>query len=76
MFGSSGHLPDIQANALFFLTQQNTWVMCTTNVFLKIGTFLAAQWLRLHSSISGGFGPIPGEGTKIPHAMRGKKNKK
>ena len=24
MFGSSGHLPDIQANALFFLTQQNT----------------------------------------------------
>ena len=35
MFRRSGHLPDIQANALFLLTQQNTWIMCTKNVCLK-----------------------------------------
>lgn len=36
---------------------------------------MAAQWLRLHSFTAGGAGPIPGEGTKIPHAVRGKKIK-
>ena len=44
-------------------------------MFQKIGTFLAAQWLRLHSSIAGGAGPIPGEGTEIPRAVHGKKIK-
>ena len=39
------------------------------------GTFLAAQWLRPQSSTAGGAGPIPGEGTEIPHAVRGKKIK-
>ena len=34
------------------------------------------QWLGLHASIAAGTGSIPGEGTKIPHAMwHGKKNK-
>lgn len=44
-------------------------------MFQKIGTFLAAQWLRPHSSTAGGAGPIPGEGAEIPHAVRGKKIK-
>ena len=37
---------------------------------------LAVQWLRLHTSIAGGTGSIPGQGTKIPQAgWRGQKNK-
>ena len=41
------------------------------------GTSLAVQWLRLQASTEGGVGPIPGWGTKIPHAMqRGQKKKK
>ena len=35
------------------------------------------QWLRLHASDAGDVGLIPGQGTKIPHAMgRGQKEKK
>ena len=34
----------------------------------KRGTSLTAQWLRLHTSIAGGMGSIPGQGTKIPNA--------
>ena len=33
------------------------------------GTSLAVQWLRLYASNAGGVGSIPGQGTKIPHAM-------
>ena len=33
------------------------------------GTSLEIQWLRLHASTAGGAGSIPGQGTKIPHAM-------
>ena len=41
------------------------------------GTSLVVQWLRLHASMAGGVGSIPGQGTKIPHAARPKnKNKK
>ena len=29
-----------------------------------------AQWLRLHASNPGGEGSIPGQGTKILHAMK------
>ena len=29
----------------------------------KRGTSLTAQWLRLHTSIAGGMGSIPGQGT-------------
>ena len=32
-------------------------------------TFPAVQWLRLRTSNVGGFGSIPGWGTKIPHAI-------
>ena len=35
-----------------------------------IGTSLAVQWLRLHASIEGGMGLIPGRGTKILCAVR------
>ena len=45
--------------------------------YLKMGTCLAVQWLRLHASTAGGTGSIPGQGTKIPHAAwRGQKNQK
>ena len=31
---------------------------------------LAVQWLGLHASTAGGTGSIPGQGTKIPHALQ------
>ena len=34
------------------------------------------QWLRLSTSIAGGIGSIPSQGTKIPHAMLYSKKKK
>ena len=37
------------------------------------GTSLVAQWLRLHASIAGGMGSIPGRGAKIPRAAKKKK---
>ena len=33
----------------------------------KMGTSLAVQWLRLHTSTAGGMDLTPGWGTKIPH---------
>ena len=30
---------------------------------------MKGQWLGLHASNAGGAGSIPGQGTKIPHAM-------
>ena len=33
------------------------------------GTSLAVKWLRLHSSTAGGLSSVPGQRTKIPHAM-------
>ena len=30
---------------------------------------MAVQWLGLHASTAGGTGSIPGQGTKIPHAL-------
>ena len=41
-----------------------------------IGTSLAVQWLRLHTSTAGGAGSIPGGGTKIPRATRHGQKKK
>ena len=41
-----------------------------------IGTFLAVQWLRLCTSTAGGTGSIPGQRTKIPHAMQCNQKKK
>ena len=34
----------------------------------KVGTFLAAQWSRIHPSNSGGEGSTPGQGIKISHS--------
>ena len=40
------------------------------------GTSLVVQWLRLRASTAGGTGSIPGQGTKIPHAVpHGQKRK-
>ena len=33
------------------------------------GTSLVGQWLRLQASRAGGMGPIPGQRTKVPHAV-------
>ena len=35
----------------------------------KEGISLAVQWLRLRASTAGGTVSIPGQGTKIPHAV-------
>ena len=44
---------------------------------LKIGTFLAVQWLGRCASTAGGMGSMPGRGTKILQAkQRGLKNLK
>ena len=46
-------------------------------MYIVIGTSLVVQWLRLCASSAGSMGSIPGQGTKIPHAMwRGKKKEK
>ena len=37
---------------------------------LFIGTSLAIQQLKLHASSAGDSGLIPGQGIKIPHALR------
>ena len=43
----------------------------------KKGTSLVVQWLRLCVSNARGVGLIPGQGTKIPHAIQcGQKKKK
>ena len=34
----------------------------------EIGTSLVVQWLGPHTPYAGGWGSIPGQGTKIPHA--------
>ena len=40
------------------------------------GTSLVVQWVRLGASTTGGTSSIPGQGTKIPHAMwQGQKKK-
>ena len=38
-------------------------------------TSLVVQWLRLSASNARGMGSIPGQGTKIPHAMWHSQNK-
>ena len=37
---------------------------------------LAVQWLRLCTSTAGAIGSIPGQGTKIPHAVQRRPKKK
>ena len=37
--------------------------------YTSLGTSLAVQQLRLRASTAGGTGPVPGRGTKMPHAM-------
>ena len=40
-----------------------------------LGTSLVVQWLRFHAPNTGGRGSIPGQGTRIPHAIAKKKKK-
>ena len=47
------------------------------NENLNSGTSLVFLWLGLCTFIAGGAGPIPGRGTKIPHATQcGQKKEK
>ena len=42
-----------------------------------MGTFLVVQWLAVRTSEARGTGSLPGQGTKIPHAMwYGQENEK
>ena len=44
----------------------------TTQIIIinkKIGTSLVARWLTLHAPNAGGMGLMPGQGTKILHAL-------
>ena len=43
---------------------------------MSAGTCLVVQWLRLHASNVRGTDSIPGQGTKIPHAVKQNKYKK
>ena len=43
-------------------------------ISIRPGTSLGIQKLRVHISIVGGMGLIPGQGTKIPHAMQHSQN--
>ena len=55
--------------------RRNTKKQCLQSS--KKGTSLVAQWLRLCASNARGVGLIPGQGTKIPHAIQcGQKKKK
>ena len=40
------------------------------------GTFLAVQWLRLHTFNAASTGSVPGWGTKIQHAVGSSQKKK
>ena len=42
----------------------------------QMWTSLAVQWLRLCTPNAGGMGSIPGQRTKIPHAMQHSARKK
>ena len=49
----------------------------TGNDIIKSSISQVLLWLRLSNSIAGGIGLIPGQGTKIPHAVgHGKKKKR
>ena len=41
-----------------------------TALWKILGTSLVIQWLRLFTSTAGGAGSIPGQGTKILHAVQ------
>ena len=49
---------------------QNTGKTKKILQFERRGTSLAVQWLRLRNFTAGGAGSIPGQGTKILHAMQ------
>ena len=59
-----------------FITHLNSEAKFSLEL-LNLETSLEIQWLGFWTSAAGGVDSIPGQGTKIPHAMRhGKKNRK
>ena len=46
------------------------WGASTSPSKQNLGTSLAVQWVRLHAANAEGMGSIPGQGTKIPHAVK------
>ena len=51
------------------LTKRVLWLIQGEHKKDKLGTSLADQWLRFQASDARGTGLIPGQVTKIPHAM-------
>jgi len=60
--GTMVRMPGYQA--LCFLRSRKKEIISSKKEYIP-GTFLAIQWLRLHT---GNVGSIPGQGTKIPSA--------
>ena len=56
-----------------FSTWQNFYSFSKAVV---LGTSLTVLWLRLPASNAGDLGLIPGQGTKIPHAVQHSQEKK
>ena len=53
----------------FSVTANKLWMVHFKHFKNFSWTSLEVQWLRLCTSISGGVGVIPGQGTRVPHAM-------
>ena len=60
----------ILCSRLQLVEQSDTeWEIKTMYKMCEEGTSLVVQWIRLQASNSGGMGSIPGQGTKILHAV-------
>ena len=51
------------------------WSLSLRSLKCRSWDFSAVQWLRLHASIAGGTGSIPGWATQIPYGAAAQKNK-
>ena len=62
--------------SLIYCTIVLLLLLCYSLLKNASGTSVLFQWLRLHAPTAVGLGSIPGQGTKIPHAVWcGQKNK-
>ena len=79
LFGSLQ--PQVAAEHFIEIWLIQTEVCCDYKVHTRLqnlssGTSLEVQWWRLHESSAEGIGLIPGQGTKIPHAVWRGQNQK
>ena len=71
MLGFVAHLVSVTTTELCHCStstaidsMQMKWAWLCLNKTLFIGTSLVVQWVRLHAPNAGGFGSIPGHGTR------------